>query len=50
MDEARTDWQKITQIDPGSDAALQAEQSISRTDPSPAPSSNAGLPGVGMPR
>ena len=29
-----TYWQKITQIDPGSDEAFQAEQNISRTDPS----------------
>jgi len=47
MAQARTDWQKITEIDPGSDDALQAEQSISRPDPS---GSSAVPPGVGMPR
>ena len=53
MTQARTDWQKITQIDPGSDDAFQAEQSISRTDPSPGvPTAPSGglLPGVGEPR
>ena len=50
--EARTDWQKITQIDPGSDEAVQAAQSIGGTDPEMAPATptDAGMPGVGMPR
>lgn len=29
---ARTYWQKVTEIDPGSDQAFRAEQNISRTD------------------
>jgi len=29
---ARTYWQKVTEIDPGSDEAFRAEQNISRTD------------------
>ena len=49
--QARTDWQKITEIDPGSDDALQAVQSISRTEPSSASAAPDPLtPGVGMPR
>ena len=49
ISQARTDWQKITQIDPGSDDAFQAEQSISRTVASEA-APNGTLPGVGLPR
>lgn len=45
IEEARTDWLKITQIDPGSDDAFQAEQSISRVG-----LSDAAPPGVGLPR
>ena len=33
---ARTYWQRVTQVDPGSDDAFRAEQNISRTDSSPA--------------
>lgn len=43
LTEARTYWQKITQIDPGSDDAFQAVQNISRAD-----SDSAVSPGVGL--
>jgi serine/threonine protein kinase len=32
MTQARSYWQKVTEIDPGSDDAFRAEQNISRTD------------------
>ena len=41
--QARGYWQKVTQIDPGSDDAFKAAQNISRTEAA-APS------GVGLPR
>ncbi len=50
MAQARTDWQKITEIDPGSDDAFLAEQSISRADPSSSSAAPAVPPGVGEPR
>ena len=51
VDLARTDWQKITQIDPGSDEAFRAAQSIGGTQPSAgSPAGGAQGGDVGMPR
>ena len=36
LSQARSYWQRVTEVDPGSDDAFRAEQNISRTDASPA--------------
>ena len=44
MTQARTYWMQIVQIDPGSDEAFTAQQSISRTEPSATVPPGVGLP------
>jgi serine/threonine protein kinase/cytochrome c-type biogenesis protein CcmH/NrfG len=43
LSEARRNWQKITEIDPGSDDAFQAVQNISRADSADTVPANVGL-------